>query len=180
MNCGGAFIFDAESDAALRGVWREAAAASGSNTMLELDYPPHLTFFMADLLDFDSRKPAVDALAEVTAPLEIDIPSLGAFPGNFGVVYLAPIVNQPLLALHEQFYRTAERHCADLAQHYRPGMWIPHITVGFNLAPEAAGTTVTALARAALPRKARITGLTFGQFNLVGASELANVWFKGG
>jgi len=177
MPCGGAFIFDQESEKALRDVWQVVAQAGGSNTMLGLDYPPHLTLFMAEGLDMEGMKAGFKRLASTTLPLEITLTSLGVFPGEFGVLYIAPVVSRELLDLHASYYSLVARYSDKPSNNYRTEEWGPHITIGYGLSPEALGAAVTALMRVKLPKKARIAGLTVGCFNLTGQSNLSQVMF---
>lgn len=177
MNCGAAFIFDRESEAAMREVWRVVARAGGSNTMLGLDYPPHLTLLMAERLDFERTRGGFMHLAAATRPLEIALSGLGIFPGQSGVLYLAPVVTRELLDLHACYYSLVSQYADPPTEYYRTETWVPHITVGYGLTPEAIGAAVQALMSVQLPKKACIAGLTMGCFNIGGQSDLAQVHF---
>lgn len=177
MQCGAALIFDRESELALREVWQVVAQAGGSNTMLGLDYPPHLTLLMADHLDFERMRPAFEQLAIRTRPLELTLAGLGVFPGDRGVLYIAPTVTRELLELHACYYSMVRQYGDLRVEHYRTELWVPHITIGYGLAPEALGAALTALMRVKLPKKARIAGLTMGCFNLCGQSDLSQICF---
>lgn len=177
MNCGAAFIFDKESESALRDVWRVVAQAGGSNTMLGLDYPPHLTLVMAEKLDFERTRASFMQMAAATRSLEISLSGLGIFPGESGVLYMSPVVTRELLDLHACFYSLVAQSADPLVEYYRTETWVPHITVGYGLTPDALGAAVTALMRVTLPKRARIAGLTMGCFNIHGQSDLSQVYF---
>lgn len=177
MNCGAAFLFDRDSETALREVWQVVADAGGSNTMLGLDYPPHLTLLMAERLDFERMRGGLLRLAADTQPLEISLSGLGIFPGQSGVLYMAPVVTRELLELHTCYYSMIEQYEESLSEHYRTDLWVPHITVGYSLTPDALSAAVNALMRVPLPKKVRIAGLTMGCFNINGQSDLSQIHF---
>ncbi len=179
MTFGAAFLFDEPGENALRGVWQAVADAGLSSFMLGLDYPPHLTLFMAEAMDVGALRTAWSALAERTAPLALSFPALGVFPGDSGVVYLSPTITTALLDLHSAYWQAALPYLQGLSAIYEPGVWVPHVTVGYRLTPQQTGAAVAMIRDLALPKTLRLDGILLGAFNLEGDSQLHRIRFSG-
>ncbi len=108
------------------------AAEGIADDVLRLGYHPHVTL---GLYPDDAEESALQArLGALRGPaVELVVPALGVFPGAPSVLYAAPCPSAALLALHAA--------CASLHPHYRPGSWMPHITLS-----EAVGDIGPALA----------------------------------
>jgi 2'-5' RNA ligase len=131
----------AAAAAALR--LQQALADSGiADDTLRLGYQPHVT--LAVLEDSCDEQTLRDSVARVSAdwlPVSVDFASLGVFPANPAVVFIAPAPNQALM-------RVQAALCAALPAlhtHYRPGHWVPHVTLSQEL--RESGPAVAALAR---------------------------------
>lgn len=180
MNFGTAFLFNEPGEAALRAVWQALADAGLSSFMLGLDYPPHMTAWMAQEFTLPALRGTLQALAADQPPLRVEFPALGVFPGEMAVTYLAPIASPPLLGLHARYWEAALPYMRSPLAHYSPGRWVPHVTVGFNLPPGVLGDAVEVLSRATWPQEAVIDGLIFGEFHVSGGSVLETIRFGGG
>ncbi len=179
MNLGAAFIFDAETENAVRGVWQSIADAGLPSFMLGVDYPPHMTIFGAEATDIPGLRQALQELAAIQPPLPVSFPSLAHFLDEGGsVAYLAPIVNRPLLDLHAAVWRAADPFTKDRPSYYAPGVWVPHVTVAYNTVPEQVGPVAAVLARAK-PLTGFINGIQFGTFIVEGGSQTETILFTG-
>jgi hypothetical protein len=82
--------------------------------------------------------------------------SVGIFLGERSVLFLAPVVTEPLLALH----RRVDEHIQGLAlpmfELYRPGRWVPHCTLAMDLAPPELEVALRIAAAFPLPLTATI------------------------
>ena len=137
-------LFDPEAEAAVREVWRDVASRTGSSVLFDLAGQPHVTLAVHDERDGPQLDRAVRAFrAPATA---FCLGSAGAFPGDEGAAFLAPVVTDALLALHRRW------HAASPGSHayYRPGQWVPHCTVGVLLEGPALSEALE-IARCALP-----------------------------
>lgn len=150
--------FDPFAERAVHGVWEAVRAASGSSRLFELASRPHVSLAV---YPEGVRGPLDEALAGFRAvPLPFVLASAGTFPGAEGAVFLAPVVDEALLRIHAAWHeRAPESH-----EYYRPGAWVPHCTVGFNLADAAIAPAVAA-ARAALPIRGRFASIGLIEFD---------------
>jgi 2'-5' RNA ligase len=120
-------------DAAARRIeaMRRALAERGvADDALRLGYPPHLT--LAVCPDGIAAADLGAAVAEVSSawhPLPVTLAGVGAFPGapSASVVWLAPVPTADLLARHASLL--ARLGDLPVHGHYRPGAWVPHVTL---------------------------------------------------
>jgi 2'-5' RNA ligase len=95
----------------------------------ELEHPPHLTL---SVLPEDAERPglelAVFGVAVGWGTLPLVLAGLGLFPGEAPVIWAAPVPTAPLLALHAAMNASLARF--GVHPHYRPGAWVPHVTLG--------------------------------------------------
>jgi 2'-5' RNA ligase len=48
------------------------------------------------------------------------------------VLFLGPVVTEELLALHRHFHDAFASFAGSCGEHYRPGLWVPHVTLAIN------------------------------------------------
>ena len=128
MVCGVELRFDADLTAqigALRQAYVPGSGAQGGAI-------PHLSLAVYDDLEEDELATIadmLDALASRWRPLRIELASLGVFPTEENVLFLAPVVTQDLLATHAAYHRLAAGLRASCWPHYLPDAWVPHCTL---------------------------------------------------
>jgi len=167
--------FDAAADRAVRGVWEAVRAATGSGKLYDLRARPHVSLAVYPEgrggLPFGEATagwPLEEAVRRFRAePLPFVLASVGTFPGAEGAVFLAPVVDEPLLRLHREWHAIAPGG----REHYSPGAWVPHCTVGFNL-PDAAVPSAVAAAAARLPIRGRYESLVLIEFDPKGTAPI--------
>jgi 2'-5' RNA ligase len=157
--------FDAEAERAVLGVLEAVRAATGSSVLFDLRARPHVSLAVypegvrgaasAEAFAGKSLERAVAGLR--AAPLPFTLASAGTFPGDEGVVFLAPVVDDALLRLHREWHALAPGGLP----YYAPGAWVPHCTVGFRL-PDVA--PALAAARALLPIRGRYSSIALVEF----------------
>src|SRR5688500_511570 len=90
-------FFDPDAAAAVRSLWRVLADAGVSRAMLDAGSHPHVSLADSRELDVERFRPILEAFARQTRPLECSLASVGAFPTEEGVVFLAPVATRELL-----------------------------------------------------------------------------------
>ncbi len=126
--------FDPDSDLAVRRIWSGIADAFGLSTMLTNGGRPHVSLAVySDELDDRSFIQELPAFSKSLAPLEVQLGSVGTFPTEEGVVFLAPVVTSELLAVHGRFHIAFSRFGGCASAHYLPRNWVPHVTVATDL-----------------------------------------------
>ena len=135
--------FDPVCDLAVRRIWSKVADGAGVSAMSAGGGRPHVSLAVySDGLDHHSLSRALSAFSKSLVPFEFDLGSVGTFPTNQGVVFLAPVVTSELLALHERFHTAFAKYGDWSSTHYLPGNWVPHCTVATDLTDAVIGQAV--------------------------------------
>lgn len=153
-------LFDADTDAAIRGLWDDLAAA-GIASLAGHRSPsnrPHVTLTVAAEMD-DGVDASLRALLD-RFPLDCVIGAPMLFGGGRTVTLVRLVVPSPeLLALHAEGYRVCLPHMPKgPLPHGEPGRWTPHVTLARRVAPDRLPVAV-AVPRLGRDIGARITGL---------------------
>jgi 2'-5' RNA ligase len=128
-------------------MWQAIASAGLPSAMLGLNYPPHLSLMLCEDIDMDGVRQVLPGFIARQPPIALDFPALGFFPGEEGVIYLAPTVNRELLDFHERLWELLEPFTTRPIPLYRPGAWVPHVTLDLEVNLEQAGAAIAALNR---------------------------------
>lgn len=109
-------------------IWRAIADLVGEDHALQLGYGPHLTLtVLPDSAPAKVVEAAVFQAARTWNTLPLVLVGLGVFPGPHPVLWAVPVVTDALLAQHEALH--AALGPLPVYPHYRPGAWVPHVTL---------------------------------------------------
>jgi 2'-5' RNA ligase len=135
-------LIDDPADAAIRELWRrlEAAGVPSLATHTHGRHVPHLTLAALRTFSIPDVQRALAGL-EAAEPRVLHLDALGAFRRSR--CWLAPAASADLVARQEAVVEAAAGTGAELHRHYRPGVWVPHLT----LAPRLHTTDLPAVAR---------------------------------
>ena len=164
MTGGAALYFDKETDAAIRRLWQVIDDAGLPSKMLSLAYPPHMTILVCENSDLEAMREALGEFVAHQPPIELNFHSLGVFNTPDGVIYLAPVTDQHLLAFHSALWTIMEPHSKQVNELYRPGKWVPHITLNVEVPADQIGDVMEALMRVDIPKTGRLTSLFVADF----------------
>lgn len=134
---------DVDAAARVRALWDALSAAGFANQAARLGYGPHLTLALLD--DAADAARVGQIVREVSADwraMRLPLSAVAAFPADPATLWLAPTVTAPLLDLHASL-------CAALpAAHpnYRPGAWIPHVTLAGDVTSDTVGAGIDLIA----------------------------------
>ena len=123
---------DALTEAVAR--WSEAVAALVGLPCGVVE--PHVSLAVYDdraAVDPDKLVAALDRLAPRHAPTPVTFASVGVFPTEERVLFLAPVVSPRLLALHHAYHSLTAELRPRCREHYLPGNWVPHCTLAMLL-----------------------------------------------
>lgn len=138
---------DAEPAAAVEAVWSALGERGVSNSMRRLAYPPHVTLIVCDdAVDASALTDAVRRLVPEWRSLTLACPALAVFSDQPATLFVIATPTEALLRMQASLCGVvpADR----LHPHYRPGTWLPHITVADDL-PAARIASAMSLAGAA-------------------------------
>jgi 2'-5' RNA ligase len=159
MPCATTLYFDLETDAAIRRLWQAIEDAGFPSAMLNLEFRPHLTLAVCETMDLDTLRGELPRLVAATHPLAVTFHSLGAFTVKEGVVYLGVTVTRDLLDLHDQLWKLLTANSTGNSSYYLPGIWVPHVTLGYGLPQEQVGSVINLLLKSPLPVIGMVTEL---------------------
>jgi 2'-5' RNA ligase len=141
----------------VRTMWLALAEQAGADDAIRLGYPPHMTLaVLPDTASVGDLEEATFRVVGKWAGLSVILAGLGVFPGAPPVVWAVPVVTPELLARHAELYSVLVPF--GVHAHYRPGSWVPHVTLsqegGASAASliEAAGSAWSGPIRAACNR----------------------------
>ncbi len=163
-------LLDPEAEAAVRRLWRRLEE-DGVPTLLSHTHGrhvPHLTY--ASLRRSDAVQ-VYDALLrlEERPPVALHFDGLGTFRRSR--CWLAPAVSPDLAERQARVVRAVAETGADVHRHYRPGEWIPHLTLAPRLhlgdLPVVAAAVYAVLPLTALVSTAALVDTTTGEVRLL-------------
>jgi 2'-5' RNA ligase len=157
-------FFDEQTDRAVRTIWRQIEAAGISSFLSQGPFHPHLTLAIFERLDVDGARVVLASLAAGQPPLPVALPSVGAFPGGEGVVFLSATITGALLGLHRQVHTLLTDHAGAPVPYYLPERWNPHCSLARALTPEQ-------VAPAVAHSLGLISGTIFGTLTQIGVIE---------
>jgi 2'-5' RNA ligase len=124
-------------------LWERLADAGLSRDSHDLAYVPHLTLAVIDdAADLDALIGRLGRLAPSLSALQTTFVGFGVVPGVPSVLWLAPVVTAPLLQMQRDICGTISAQL--LHPHYRPGEWVPHVTLAKDLVDTAAAIALVA------------------------------------
>ena len=103
---------------------------------------PHVSLSVLDRVDVDRISTALREFARECPALRLHLASIGGFPSNEGVVFLAPVVTRQLLELHIRLHRMPPVVAGTRREYYLPGRWVPHCTIAEGLEADDICVTV--------------------------------------
>jgi len=168
--------FDDETTRRVATLTGQIHARCGGLDLLGQNFQPHLSLAGYETVDSERMTTILHELAKEQAPLEIQLGAVGLFPTSAGVVYLAPVVTQALLALHAKFQQQAAAAGIISHPYYQVGAWIPHCTVAHELAFEQLGPAVELCLQSQLFGSGQLVGL--GLLEYLPARPLMRVPFS--
>ncbi|GLH75305.1 hypothetical protein SSBR45G_02130 [Bradyrhizobium sp. SSBR45G] len=114
-------------------LWDQVATFEDVPSMRELGYRPHLTFAIYDSPEIDAATAwrAMREAVEGAPALSIQFNRIRWFSAARFVLWAEPEMNESLLRWHAAIAAAIDPvHCRD---HYRPGAWTPHCTLGTRI-----------------------------------------------
>lgn len=161
-------FYDDDSERAVRECWDGLGAALGKPSLSELGARPHVSLAVYDDdLDTAGFPERLLEFAQSIDPFEFRLSSVGTFPGNEGVVFLAPVVTRRLLAVHARFHEVFSRYGESGMAYYLPGNWVPHCTVAIDLAADEVTEAMAYCRGAFQPVKGRFQEIGLVEFRPV-------------
>lgn len=161
-------FYDDASDQAVRDIWDGLGTALGQPSLSELGARPHVSLAVySDDLDTAGFPERLLEFARSIDPFDFVLSSVGTFPGQEGVVFLAPVVTGRLLAVHALFHEGFSKYENAGTAYYLPGNWVPHSTVAIDLSPSEVKEALGYCREAFTPISGRFREISLVEFRPV-------------
>ena len=137
-------LFDAHSEHTIRRLWRRLEN-DGVPTLLTHthgQHVPHLSYAVLRSFDLGKVADALDLLPD-EGPMALHFDAIGMFRRSR--TWLVPSVTSDIARRQERVVEAVESTGADLHQHYRPGVWVPHCTLAPRTTLERLPTVASAV-----------------------------------
>lgn len=120
---------DDAAAAPISAMWRALAESGLDDDCLRLGYPPHVTLAVwSEEAPADILAVVAERFGEAWGALPFALAGFGVFPSAAVVIWAAPVVTEALLT--RQAALVAAVPGTPCHPHYRPGHWVPHVTLG--------------------------------------------------
>ena len=158
--------FDAPTESRICSLWDEFAKF-GASFMKESGARPHVSLVVADDVDPQATIKLIEGFAATLRPFSLSLSSIGVFPSNDRVAFLAPKVTTDLLALHARFFDQFAAVARGVWPYYAPAAWVPHCTLEMNLLPHQIGPAFDACRSVGMPLECTVRELGLVEFRPV-------------
>lgn len=134
---------------------------------------PHisLTILEGDEIPFDLLR----EFAAETPKRKVQLTSLSSFPGNSGVLFLAPTPDDRLLGLHRDLHERLQNSAFASRKAYQPEAWVPHCTIEKDISSAQIPKAFTALLEAFQPIEGTLTEVGAVRYPPLEAVEIAKL-----
>ena len=156
-------FFDPATEAAVSATQRTLAEETALEPLAD-GARPHISITVYGELDVVGFRTALAAFAAERPALGVSLESWGVFSGPECVVFLAPVVTQDLLALHDSFQEQFATFGAS-RPYYRVGNWVPHCTLAAGFAADLLPTVAWVCHRLVRPVHGRIESIGLVQYS---------------
>ncbi len=156
--------FDKEADRIIRRHIERIAEKTGNSFMLDNNVPPHMTVSALEARTADVLIPEFEKLNGKIKAGEIQVVSMGQMLPY--VFYLTPVLNDYLNGIVNTVYDIfSDIPDVTVSKYYRPGSWLPHITLAKTLTKEQMQTAFEVMQNGFAVFDAKIVRLGLAKVN---------------
>lgn len=112
----------------IRALWDEVVRLEQTPSLAGLNYPPHLTLAIYDQLDEAEASVALTTVFSAEPAFQLRLSAIRWFENDPLVLWAAPETSDRLMRVHSTVHAIIDRGLCRL--YYRPGMWVPHCSLG--------------------------------------------------
>jgi len=136
--------FDAATEHAAQTASHAIAGAGLRAFPKGVDGRLHISLAVYDELDVEASLPLLKKFAQETPPFAVALATIGNFPTNEGVVFIAPAESAALRQIHASLHELLGKLGLSSWRYFDPKCWVPHCTVAFGIAPESVAVAMAA------------------------------------
>jgi 2'-5' RNA ligase len=159
-------FFDPRCESRLRRLLSGLRQARLGGTVLIEDVKArfHITLAICDEVDETKMGRVLSEIASETSSLPVILSSLGFFPSDQTVMFLAPVVVQELLDVHRMLTERVSEFSETPWKLYRPGRWVPHCTLALKLPRDSVQKALELLMESTFPITGELIELGVSEF----------------
>jgi 2'-5' RNA ligase len=157
-------LLDGETAETVRRIWRDLAESAVAPVMHESGARPHVTLGVCDGLDVEACSGFLSGFASANPVPSVRFSSIGIFATDPAVVFLAPVVTQDLLDLHDRFHQRFSDLAGSPWAYYLPKQWVPHCTLAIDVPQALVPRAVEVCNTVGLPIDGRCEGIGIVEF----------------
>ena len=128
-------FFDEDTDAFFRSLWQKIKDADLPNPLLARGATPHVTLSFGHDVNVDELISSLNDRLGGESTFELVFVSLSTFANENGVIFVAPVVTNTLLALHRDVQHEMSNHASSTSAYSQIDRWFPHCTLTMGLNP---------------------------------------------
>lgn len=156
--------FDDNANRILQNLINKIANVSGNNFMILHQVPPHMTISSIEARSVDVLIPAFESLRDMISQGEIQFVSVGQLLPY--VMYSTPVLNEYLQRISGIVYGAInDIEDISVSRFYKPGSWLPHVTLGKTLSEEQMIMAFEILQKSFSPFSAKIVEIGLAKVN---------------
>ncbi len=121
-------LLDEDHTARVKEIWSLLEVHCGLRAINATPFP-HFSFHIAQRYSLDDIDGRLHNLSETITPFSVRTTGLSIFTGPEPVVFVPLVASQNLLSVHQLLWDQTSGYGEHLSNHYRPGHWVPHITL---------------------------------------------------
>ena len=125
--------FEEALEQRIRSAWSELQNNGVTSPIYNGLYRPHLTLGIWDFGNIELVKEALRGVLGSLVPIGLRFETVGQFPGEEGVTFLAPVPDTALFDMHAQVHGLCLKHGSPASSYYAPGRWVPHCTMTWKV-----------------------------------------------
>lgn len=126
-------FFDKSQSSPIENVIEELAIKNVSPFMFNNSIP-HITLAIYDEINGKHSEEIINNFAYKFKPPSLMFSHIGLFRSKMNGIFAAPIVTESLLQFHKHFHDHFSGEGINSWVSYKPGNWVPHCTLGFDVA----------------------------------------------
>ncbi|MDH4203171.1 MAG: 2'-5' RNA ligase family protein [Phycisphaerae bacterium] len=126
--------FSDELEKKVLALWQKLADTKLTSSLLDFGISrPHISLASFEKADVNILLKYVENLAKSTPSFSLNFDSVGSFPTDEKVVYLAPNRSDGFISIHREFHKSIQNTDLSCNEYYLPGKWLPHCTVAYRV-----------------------------------------------
>lgn len=126
-------FFDKASEDKIKSYFKRLHDLNLSKILYELNSRPHISLAVYNEINLQKFQKEFIQFIENRESMKLSFESLGIFPTQPGVVYLAPSLNNELWEFHREYHEYMDKYIKNEWTYYLPNRWVPHCAIAVDV-----------------------------------------------